>query len=42
VWLATYQHLSAFVLVPSVLGENIPTAELGMMSTETACWEKER
>jgi hypothetical protein len=30
-WLATY------FFVPSVLGENIPTAEFGMIAAETAC-----
>jgi hypothetical protein len=30
--------LAAFVFVPSVFGENIPTAEFGMTSAETACW----
>ncbi len=30
--------MAAFVFVTSVLGENIPTAEIGMMSAETACW----
>jgi hypothetical protein len=34
--------LPDFVFVPSVLGENIPTAEFGMISAETACWEIER
>jgi hypothetical protein len=34
--------LAAFVFVPSVLGENISTAEFGMISAETACWDKER
>jgi hypothetical protein len=32
--------LAAFVFVPSVLGENIPTAVFGMISAETACWDK--
>jgi hypothetical protein len=30
--------LAAFVFVPSVFGENIPTAEFGMVSTDIACW----
>jgi hypothetical protein len=30
------------VFVPSVFGENIPTAEFGMMSAETAFWNIER
>jgi hypothetical protein len=34
-------NLSAYVFVPSFLGENIPTAEFGMISAETACWDKE-
>jgi hypothetical protein len=34
--------LAAFVFVPSVLGENISTAEFVMISAETACWDKER
>ncbi len=28
----------AYVLVPSVFGENIPTAKFGMILTETACF----
>jgi hypothetical protein len=31
-----------YVFVPSVFGENIPTAEFGMIPTETACWDIER
>ncbi len=31
--------LAAYVFVPSVFGENIPTAEFGMISAEIACWE---
>ncbi len=31
--------LAAFVFIPSVLGENIPTTEFGMISAETACWD---
>jgi hypothetical protein len=34
--------LAVFVFVPSVFGENIPTAEFGMISAETACWDIER
>jgi hypothetical protein len=30
---------AANVFVPSVFGENIPTAEFGMIVAETACWE---
>jgi hypothetical protein len=30
------------VFVPSVFGENIPTAEFGMISAETGCWDIER
>jgi hypothetical protein len=33
---------AAFVFVPSVFWENIPTAEFGMESVETACWNIER
>jgi hypothetical protein len=29
--------LAAFVFVPSVFGEIIPTAEFGKVSAETAC-----
>jgi hypothetical protein len=36
------RHLVAFVLVPSVFGEKFPTAEFGMTSAETSCWEIER
>jgi hypothetical protein len=32
--------LAAFVFVSSVFGENIPTARFGMISAETACWDK--
>jgi hypothetical protein len=35
-------NLAAFVFVPSVFRENIPTAAFGMISKETACWEIER
>jgi hypothetical protein len=31
--------MSLFLLF---FGENIPTAKLGMISAETACWEMER
>jgi hypothetical protein len=34
--------LAASVFVPSVFGENIPTAEFGMISAEAACWDMER
>jgi hypothetical protein len=34
--------LAAYVFVPSVLGENISTAEFGRISAETACWDIER
>ncbi len=34
--------LAAYDFVPSVFGENIPIAEFGMLSTETACWDIER
>jgi hypothetical protein len=34
--------MAAFVFVTSVLGENIPTVEIGMISAETACWNIER
>jgi hypothetical protein len=34
--------VAAFVFVSSVFGENIPTAEIGMISAETACWDIER
>ncbi len=34
--------LAAFVFVPSVFGEHIPTAESGMVLAETACWGIER
>jgi hypothetical protein len=30
-------YLVAYVFVPSVFKENIPTAEFGMISAETAC-----
>jgi hypothetical protein len=31
-----------YVFVPSILWEDIPTAEFGMISAETACWDIER
>jgi hypothetical protein len=34
--------LAANIFVPFVLGENIPTAEFGMISAETAWWAIER
>jgi hypothetical protein len=34
--------LAAYVFVPSFFGENIPTAEFGMISASTACWDIER
>ncbi len=34
--------LAVFVFVPSVFGENISTAEFGIISAETACWDIER
>jgi hypothetical protein len=34
--------LAAFVFVPSVFGENIPTAEFGMISAEIACWDNKK
>jgi hypothetical protein len=33
---------AAYVFVPSVFGENIPTAKFRMISAETPCWEIER
>jgi hypothetical protein len=33
---------TAYVFVPSVFRENIPTAEFGMISAETACWDIEK
>jgi hypothetical protein len=42
VWYPTYQYTqAAYVFVPSVFGENIPTAEFGMIWAETACWDIE-
>jgi hypothetical protein len=40
--LPVYGTLAAYVFVPSVFGENIPTDEFGMISAETACWDMER
>jgi hypothetical protein len=40
--LISFFTLAAYVFVSSVLGENIPTAEFGMISAETACWDIER
>jgi hypothetical protein len=34
--------MAAYIFVLSVFGENIPTAEFGMISAETACWDIER
>jgi hypothetical protein len=34
--------LAVFVFAPSVFGENVLTAEFGMISAETSCWEIER
>ncbi len=34
--LISIPYLAAYVIVPSVFGENIPTAEFGMISAETA------
>jgi hypothetical protein len=34
--------LTSYVFVPSVFGENISTAEFGMISAETAYWDIER
>jgi hypothetical protein len=35
-------YLAAYVFVPSVFGENIQTAEFGMISAGTPCWDIER
>jgi hypothetical protein len=35
------EYLSAYVFVPSVIGENIPSAEFGTISAETARWDME-
>jgi hypothetical protein len=43
VWKPTYQYiLAVYVFAPSVFGENIPTAAIGMILAETACWDIER
>jgi hypothetical protein len=43
VWLPTYQYaLAAYILVPSVFGENIPTAKFETILADTACWDIER
>jgi len=43
VWCPTYQYtLAAYVFVPSVFGENIPTAKSGMISAETACGDRKK
>jgi hypothetical protein len=34
--------VAAYVFVPSVFGENILTAEFGMISAETASWDMKR
>jgi hypothetical protein len=34
-------HIISTVFFPSVIGENIPTAEFRMISAETACWDIE-
>ncbi len=34
--------LAAYVFVPSFFRENIPTAEIGVISAETAGWDIER
>ncbi len=36
------RNIAAFVFVPSVFGEKLPTAEFGMISAETPCWKIER
>ncbi len=39
-WYPTYQYtLAAYVFVPLDFWENIPTAEFGMISAETDCWD---
>jgi hypothetical protein len=35
-------ELHAFVFVPSVFGENIPTAEFEVVSAETVYWDIKR
>jgi hypothetical protein len=39
--LSVYRTLADYVFVPSVFRENIPTAEFGMISAETASWDIE-
>jgi hypothetical protein len=39
--LISIRSLAAYAFVPSVFGENIPTAEFVMILAETACWDKE-
>jgi hypothetical protein len=34
--------LAGYIFVPSVFWQNIPTAEFGMISVETACWATEK
>jgi hypothetical protein len=34
--------IAAYVFVSSFWGENIPTAEFGMISAETSCWDIKR
>jgi hypothetical protein len=34
--------LASFVFIPSVFRENIPTAEFGLVSTETVSWDVEK
>jgi hypothetical protein len=36
------KNYAAYVFLPPVLGENIATAEFGMISADTACWDIER
>jgi hypothetical protein len=36
------RSLAAFVFVPFVFGEKFPTAEFGMISSKTDCWDIER
>jgi hypothetical protein len=35
-------YLADYVIAPSLFGENISTAEFGMIFAETACWDIER
>jgi hypothetical protein len=41
-WNHLISTLAAFIFVPSVFGGNIPTADILMISAETACWDIER